>query len=423
MYKISTYGFLSGYTSEALDMDDSGAVVGILHPVGGGFNKAFLWKTSISILPDLGHSAEARTISRNGLVAGAVGTMPGQLRAAIFGSITAPLLLNEPASTAYSFVHGINHQGQIVGGYVKPGSATQPPMEIPLYWSAANANPVAAPIQAQWAEALAINEDAGWACGVADGYAFLWDLSQQAFNLGAGEAVKIRGTANEVYGSANGLPAEWPGNAAPTIFSGLPGMPNGIANDANGDGEVVGEVFPPGVPSFKRPFLRRKFRRDELDYTGNPLLPMPLQLTQEETIDLNSLLPPQSGWTLTTAVAVNRHGQIAGTGLLGGEPRAYRLSPPDFDSPLRRLLSVREAMRIFGAVAAGGGGFGVTAGGHIIPIPPPTPYESVETTVRSMVRGSVQRLLSEATTEQARRELQTSLEIAIEEITNGLRRG
>jgi hypothetical protein len=43
--------------------------------------------------------------------------------------------------------------------------------------------------------------------------------------------------------------------------------------------------------------------------------------------DLNDLIPAGSGWTLTEARAINSSGQIAGTGLIGGERHAFLLTP------------------------------------------------------------------------------------------------
>jgi probable HAF family extracellular repeat protein len=43
-------------------------------------------------------------------------------------------------------------------------------------------------------------------------------------------------------------------------------------------------------------------------------------------IDLNDLLPPNSGWRITSADHINDSGQIVGTGLLNGEARVYLLS-------------------------------------------------------------------------------------------------
>ncbi len=43
--------------------------------------------------------------------------------------------------------------------------------------------------------------------------------------------------------------------------------------------------------------------------------------------DLNTLLPPHSGWVLETATGINARGQIVGSGTLGGKPHAYLLTP------------------------------------------------------------------------------------------------
>lgn len=43
--------------------------------------------------------------------------------------------------------------------------------------------------------------------------------------------------------------------------------------------------------------------------------------------DLNSLIPPESGWVLKEASAINDLGQIAGHGLYQGEQRAFLLTP------------------------------------------------------------------------------------------------
>jgi probable HAF family extracellular repeat protein len=44
-------------------------------------------------------------------------------------------------------------------------------------------------------------------------------------------------------------------------------------------------------------------------------------------VDLNTLLPPGSGWTLTRAAAINDRGQIVGTGIHDGHVRAFLLTP------------------------------------------------------------------------------------------------
>ncbi len=48
----------------------------------------------------------------------------------------------------------------------------------------------------------------------------------------------------------------------------------------------------------------------------------------DQIVDLNTLIPPKSGWVLTKATGINENGQIVGVGSLGGDPfRAFILSP------------------------------------------------------------------------------------------------
>jgi probable HAF family extracellular repeat protein len=46
-----------------------------------------------------------------------------------------------------------------------------------------------------------------------------------------------------------------------------------------------------------------------------------------DMLDLNKVLPPSSGWYLRQAYDINDKGQIVGVGTIGGEERAYRLTP------------------------------------------------------------------------------------------------
>jgi hypothetical protein len=44
-------------------------------------------------------------------------------------------------------------------------------------------------------------------------------------------------------------------------------------------------------------------------------------------VDLNTALPPDSGWELLYARDINNRGQITGTGFFNGGYRAYVLTP------------------------------------------------------------------------------------------------
>ena len=57
----------------------------------------------------------------------------------------------------------------------------------------------------------------------------------------------------------------------------------------------------------------------------------------EGMIDLNTLLPPNSGWVLLEADGVNDNGQITGFGLRNGFRHAFRLNPSKSTTPTTQL--------------------------------------------------------------------------------------
>ena len=83
------------------------------------------------------------------------------------------------------------------------------------------------------------------------------------------------------------------------------GGPTSSARDINNRGQIVGYALNGSLEP--RAFLSE---------SGGPM------------VDLNTLLPPDSGWVLLSANAINDAGQIVGEGTLNGEPRAFLLTPP-----------------------------------------------------------------------------------------------
>jgi probable HAF family extracellular repeat protein len=73
--------------------------------------------------------------------------------------------------------------------------------------------------------------------------------------------------------------------------------------------------------------------------------------------DLNALVPELGGWMLQWAYAINESGQIAGSGLLNGQLRAFRLDPltrmPTFQSLSDAAPDVGIPEPSYGAVVAG----------------------------------------------------------------------
>jgi probable HAF family extracellular repeat protein len=78
-------------------------------------------------------------------------------------------------------------------------------------------------------------------------------------------------------------------------------------------------------------------------------------------VDLNSLLPDNSGWTLITADAINDKGDIAGFGTLNGNYQAFLLTPGG---------TISGTGGTGGNTGGTGGSTGGNTGGNAIPLPP-----------------------------------------------------
>ncbi len=86
----------------------------------------------------------------------------------------------------------------------------------------------------------------------------------------------------------------------------LHGLPHSCATGVNHSGEAVGYAYNPDRdPPEVRAFV---FWREHL-------------------LDLNTLIPPDSGWQLLLATAISDRGQIAGAGIHQGQLRAFLLTP------------------------------------------------------------------------------------------------
>lgn len=154
----------------------------------------------------------------------------------------------------------------------------------------------------------AINEQ-GWIAGSGDGNAVLF-RDQGTINLGPGIAYGVN-DAGDVVGQTYIVPGH------PTAFVYLDGemlilgddvFPQPILYDINNQNVAVGIYYGLGT---------------------RPLLWSEALLGSEPAglVDLNTLLPENSDWTLISASGINDSGQITGWGFLDGEPLAYRLDP------------------------------------------------------------------------------------------------
>ncbi|MEW4570005.1 hypothetical protein AB1L88_19240 [Tautonia sp. JC769] len=103
------------------------------------------------------------------------------------------------------------------------------------------------------------------------------------------------------------------------------------ALDLNNEGDVVG--------FYERAENRSFERRASLFRDGTML-------------DLTDLIPPESGWILNDAYAINDLGQITGSGTVDGVTRAYLLTPLSDGGPLPDPIPEPGPIAVFGLAAA-----------------------------------------------------------------------
>ncbi len=263
-------------------------------------------------LGENGRWSEARGISSAGFIAGRH-DVGGNHRAALWtpqGRQTLPPLAGQPASEAYD----VDDAGVAVG--VSLISSTD---VTAVRW--VNGVPSALPGANGSSWAVAVN-GAGRAVGQRDvwpeRHAMLWEgtgftvLPDLGANYAWASNVSPGGTiCGGSFDSASQIAAVlW--DAASLHVVPLPDPPFGAyarVKDVNDQGVAVGEVC--------------------LSIECEPGDSRALVWRDGAVHDLNDLIPPGSGWTLFTAVAVNESGEIVCIGAQNGfvSPRGFKLTP------------------------------------------------------------------------------------------------
>lgn len=128
-------------------------------------------------------------------------------------------------------------------------------------------------------------------------------------------------------------------------LGGFSGWPSTYALSINNKGQIVGYVADSHIDPYRqRAFLWNNGVMINLGYTyahgqevgsahaindhGQIVGRMPAFLWEKDTrFDLNSLIPPNSGWVLDQAKDINNRGKIVGTGKYKGELRPFLLTP------------------------------------------------------------------------------------------------
>lgn len=316
MYSVTDIGTLGGDYSSAFDINDSGQVVGVAATTGSGDGRAFLWD-SINGIRNLTTNvngidgSSANKINNNGQVAGSYSLvgLGSNNRAFLWDSVNGLQNLGTLPGDNSSAALGINDKGQIVGR-----SENISKIQAFLWDNVNGLQNLGTLGEYKNIAAYTINnneEVVGFASGNNNVRAVLWDSNKVVQNLGSFGTYLSQANSINDEGMVVGVSTVdnsgyraflWDNNKGLQNLDSLNEYPNSYASDINNLGQIVGYAF-------------SDFR--------------PLLWENGTITDLNTLIDPNSGWKLQSAVAINNKGQIVGSGLLNNQRlvRAFLLTP------------------------------------------------------------------------------------------------
>ncbi len=297
---LGTLGGTSFYGTQALAINAAGHVVG-WSPIPGGDPHPFLW-TPDHGLQDLGTLPGASYCAATAIndIDHVVGHCTGGERGAFVWTPDNGMTRLDFAQSQGPIAAGINNQEEILvntsqGAFVVRGGAIQ---SLGFYW------------------AWGIN-DAGQIVGE-DVYAVLWDEAgrhdlgtMDGFRRSHAYAISATGLIVGACDDDSNFPhaTVWNGfgienlgtlgsdfGRAQSVARAINGdIIVGLSTAANGGGAVHAVLYDHNGPGY--------------------------------FIDLNDLIPADSGWVLGAANGINANGQIVGSGAMNGEQHAFLLTP------------------------------------------------------------------------------------------------
>ena len=353
-YQVTDLGTLGGTSSLAYGLNEAGNVVGVAEDADG-ISRAFVWSDgTMTALPDLGFGGVAYDINSSGNVTGAVDTgldyaRPWDGRSSSVDSVAlwqSGQLVNLGSLGGIPRGEGrrLTDDGWIVG----TASAPLPSVPEEDIWQRAF---VALPGDSSL-------RDAGTFPG--DIRSFIFDLNgaKQApgFNVsdnrGGPEATQAGLWQFDIDGSVQSItPLEPLAPAQTSVALGINEVGEVVGRSATAAGQNVtvywgaGQTSPELLPVMSEnpgSYVRAWQINDSSLVVGELRDATDAErfatLWARDTsgwvnVDLQTLIPADSGWDLSGALSINNSGQIVGYGAFDGEQRGFLLTPVSVPEP------------------------------------------------------------------------------------------
>jgi probable HAF family extracellular repeat protein len=321
-YTVTDLGTLPSFdSSEANGINASGLVSGTSTDTVGGVDHAFVWSSGGGML-DLGtlgfQSSEAIGINATAQLSGSLftcGVSTCLFHAFLWTSNAGLTDIHTSTDFASSLAARINTTGWIVGML-----ANNTPPAHAFLWRSDTGLMDLGPMPGLTSSSAAGINDAGqivggsWDDVTGMTRAFLWTSGAGFTDLGTlagftdAEATAINAAGQVVGEASTGSigPVHgflWMSDGTMTDLGTLPGFASVHPHAINAGVVVTGEASNDPAPG--RAFI----------WQNNVIT------------DLNTLIPPESGWLLQRATGINDSGQIVGTGVVGGQTHAFLLTP------------------------------------------------------------------------------------------------
>ena len=210
-----------------------------------------------------------------------------------------------------TFINGINNKGEVVGQNSGPAEDSTGSSVSTIYLGHATS----------WTNA--VPTDLGTLGGASDlGYPYGYSSSANGVNdlgqvVGYSTTTPIEAGYEDFGGWDGQAPIDallWSASGTMTDLGTLPGDTFASASKINLFGQVIGSSGNAATPGCIE---------DPCGVVGRPFL-----WTQRSGMrDLNTLIPPNSGWVLNTATDINIWGQIVGSGTHHGQVHGFLLTP------------------------------------------------------------------------------------------------